>query len=163
MMVNNQGKQNRINKSARDVLTLSRNTMIVNLRFLDMAMSMLEWMQLDSGTYMTNGEQFGYNPRYVLKSFLEENERPTRDYLHIVLHCIFSHMFVNTLIDKDLWDLSCDIAVENTISDFGLKATESSRTVYQIKEISELKKHLNMLTAEKIYHFYLDNGFLQLY
>ena len=104
-------------------------------------MSMLDWIPIDSGTYMTNGEMLGYNPRYVLKSFLGENERPTRDYLHVVLHCIFSHMFIGTLVDKDLWDLSCDIAVESTISDLGLKATESSRTVHQIKEI--ILRHFN--------------------
>ena len=156
MMKSSETVENKIDNAARDVLMLSRNTLIVNLRFLDMAMSMLKWFPMNSGTYTIDGEQFGYNPRFVLKSFMEENERPARDYLHVMLHCIFSHMFIGTLVDKDLWDLSCDIAVESTISDLGLKATESNRTINQIHEISELKKHLNMLTAEKIYRYYLD-------
>ena len=36
--------------------------------------------------------------------------------MHVLLHCIFRHPFVNTLLDHDLWDLACDIAVENIIS-----------------------------------------------
>lgn len=35
-------RQKKLDKLARDVLLLSRNTLLVNLRFLDMALSRLE-------------------------------------------------------------------------------------------------------------------------
>ena len=41
MMKSSETVENKIDNAARDVLMLSRNTLIVNLRFLDMAMSML--------------------------------------------------------------------------------------------------------------------------
>ena len=92
---------NRINKAARDVLRLSRNTLIVNLRFLDVAISRLEPVPIDNLTLATDGSHFGYGPKFLLKRFKEAPEQTARDYLHVVLHCVFSHMFVSTLIDKE--------------------------------------------------------------
>ena len=148
----------RINKAARDVLLLSRNTLLVNLRFLDMALSRLSPVSNDKVTLATDGTYLAYGPTHILRCFKEEQERTTRDYLHVVLHCIFSHMFVSTLVDKDVWNLACDIAVENTITDLGLKATESVRQARQKPEIDHLKSKVNMLTAEKIYDYYLDSN-----
>ena len=149
---------NRINKVARDVLMLSRNTLLVNLRFLDMALSRLNLVPNDRTTLATDGTYLAYAPKHILRCFKEEQERTTRDYLHVVLHCIFSHMFVSTLVDKDVWNLACDIAVENTITDLGLKSTESVRQARQKAEIDKLKSKVNMLTAEKIYAYYMDSN-----
>lgn len=149
-------KKDRINKTALNVLKLSRNTLIVNLRFLDVAISRLQPVSFDHLTYATDGKHLGYGPKHVLLRFKGEAEQPTRDYLHVVLHCVFSHMFVSTLIDKELWNLACDIAVENTITELGLRAVETSGQAKQSSEINKLKSHVNMLTAEKIYAYYRD-------
>lgn len=149
-------RKNKIEKAARDVLRLSRNTLIVNLRFLDVAISRLDLIHVDELTLATDGVHFGYGSKYVLKRFKDEPEQTARDYLHVVLHCVFSHMFVNTLIDKDLWNLACDIAVESTITELGLRAVETSNQARQSSEISRLKANVNMLTAEKIYAYYRD-------
>ena len=146
----------KINKAARDVLRLSRNTLIVNLRFLDTAISRLYPVPVDNLTYATDGIHLGYGPKHILLRFKREAEQPARDYLHVVLHCVFSHMFVSTLIDQELWNLACDIAVENTITDLGLRAVETSGQAKQASEISKLKSKVNMLTAEKIYAYYRD-------
>ena len=149
---------NRIDKVARDVLVLSRNTLLVNLRFLDMALSRLELVSVDGLTLATDGVHLGYGPKHILKCFKSEQERPVRDYLHVVLHCVFSHMFISTLVDKEVWNLACDIAVENTINDLGIKSTESARQARQKSEIDHLKTKVNMLTAEKIYAYYMDSN-----
>lgn len=155
-MISDQDVQNKISKATRDVLRLSRNTLIVNLRFLDAAISRLQPVPVDGITYATDGQHLRYGPKHVLRRFKVEAEQTTRDYLHIVLHCVFSHMFVSTLIDKELWNLACDIAVENTITDLGLRAIETSSQTKQASEISMLKSKVNMLTAEKIYAYYRD-------
>ena len=148
----------RINKAARDVLRLSRNTLIVNLRFLDTAISRLQPVPVDNLIYATDGIHLGYGPKHILLRFKGEAEQPARDYLHVVLHCVFSHMFVSTLIDQELWNLACDIAVENTIADLGFRAVETSVQAKQNTEISKLKSNVNMLTAEKIYAYFRDQN-----
>lgn len=151
-------RNDKLNKTARDVLRLSRNTLIVNLRFLDVAISRLEPVPVDNLTLATDGIHFGYGPKFLLKRFKDAPEQTARDYLHVVLHCVFSHMFVSTLMDKELWNLACDIAVENTITDFGLRAVETASSSRQTAEISKLKSNINMLTAEKIYAYYRDQN-----
>ncbi len=148
----------RIDKAARDVLMYSRNSLLVNLRFLDMAISRLEPVAVKGFAYATDGVHLGYGTKYVLKCFKSEPEMPVRDYLHIVLHCVFSHMFIGALVDKSIWDLACDIAVENTITDLGIRATTTSREGAQKTVIDKLKSEINMLTAEKVYHYYMEKG-----
>ena len=147
-----------INKAAHDILTLARSLLIVRLRFLDIAIGRLELVPADGKTYATNGTRILYGPRHVVRSYKSENERPARDYLHMILHCIYSHMFVGSLEEPVLWDLACDITVESTINDLGLDVTDSSRKAAQTAEAAKLRSDVNMLTAEKIYHHFMESG-----
>jgi len=147
---------NRIAALAREVLQLSRNTLLVNLRFLDAALSRLEWKELPELTYATDGRFLAYDPRHVLKCYKLERAVPVRDYLHIVLHCVYRHMFIHTLVNQVAWDLACDIAVEYTISGLGVKAAEAAREAQQQAVYNKLQKEVGQLTAEKLYRYYLD-------
>lgn len=150
-------KYEKLNKLAKDVLNLSRNTLLVNLRFLDMALSRFQYFNCSESTYFTNGEFLLYNPEHVLKSYKQEKEAPARDFLHIVMHCIFRHMFMNPTLNRPLWDLACDVAVENVINDLYLKQVDTARAIIQQKEIAKIKANVKILTAEKIYNYLVDN------
>ena len=144
------------NKLAADVLRLSRNTLLVNLRFLDAALNQLEPLPVEGLTLATDGEALAYDPAHILRMYKEERSSVVRAYLHMVMHGVFRHMFVHTLVDHHIWDLSCDIAVEYVISGLGLRAAATSRTLLQESEFGRLKKEIKQLTAEKIYRYYLD-------
>lgn len=149
-------KLNRTDKLAREILLLSRNTLLVNLRFLDAALSRLTpvpWLCL-----CTDGRALGYDPRALLLSYKAERAEPVRSYLHVVLHCVFRHTFVHGLVDHLRWDLACDIAVENVINELGIRAAETNRARLQVGTVSKLKTELKQLTAEKIYRYYCDSG-----
>ncbi len=139
---------------AREVLTLSRNTLLVNLRFLDAALSMFEYFPIEESSLLTDGQHLLYNARHVLERYKSEKEAPVRDYLHVVMHCVFRHMFMDPNLDRPVWDLACDIAVENMITELGLKSTEARRQAAQEKEIEKLKKAVGSLTAEKLYNHF---------
>ena len=62
-------KQEKLNKLAQDVLKLSRNTLLVNLRFLDVALSQFEFISIEESTLMTDGKYFLYNPKHVLERY----------------------------------------------------------------------------------------------
>lgn len=139
---------------SREVLQLARNTLLVNLRFLDMALSVpkLE-MAIDIKTIGTNGSDFYYDPMYVLNTYKVEKEEITRAYLHMVMHCIFRHMYLHTLLDNDMWDLACDIAIENAINELDLRSVSTTRQARQVAVINELRSKVKLLTAEKIYAY----------
>ena len=145
-------------KLAEEVLILSRNTLLVNLRFLDAALSQFEMKPVDESSMLTDGHFLLYNAKHVLSNFKHQKETVVRDYLHIVMHCVYRHMFMDPTLDRLLWDLACDIAVENVITDLGLKAAASFRESLQAKDIANFQKECKMLTAEKIYAYLKTNN-----
>ena len=146
-------KQEKLNKLARDVLILSRNTLLVNLRFLDAALSQFELFPIEESTLLTDGKHILYNPKHVLENYKTAKEIPVRDYLHMVMHCVFKHMYMDPILNRPYWDLACDIAVENVITELGLKAVTTARERHQAQYISAIKKELKHVTAEKIYSY----------
>lgn len=149
--------EDKIQKIATDILQLSRSTLLVNFRFLDMAISQLKWRPYNKGAIRTNGETAFYNPGSVLINFKDCKEKPTRDYMHVLLHCIYRHMFVSPSIDQQVWDLACDIAVENIISEFELETLKTPVIEKQGPIIKKISKGCEILTAEKIY-MYIKSG-----
>ena len=152
-----QERNEKLNKLAKDVLILSRNTLLVNLRFLDRAISSLELYPIEKSSLMTDGQYILYNPEHIIGLYKLAKEIPARDYLHIIMHCVFRHMYMSPTLDRTYWDLACDIAVENVITELGIRATSAAREKQQEKYINEIKKELKYITAEKIYA-YLKNA-----
>ena len=141
---------------AREILLLSRNTLLVNLRFLDAALSQFA-LTPASLPFATDGQNLYYTPRHVLLRYKEEKEQSVRDYLHLVFHCVFQHMYVHTLVDRTLWDLSCDIAVEEVINGLLLPSTAAKRQKPQQTELARLRQTVKPLTAEKLYRHFQDH------
>ncbi|MCH5188077.1 MAG: metallopeptidase [Oscillospiraceae bacterium] len=125
---------------------------------MDMALSRLTLVPAPGMPLATGGKQLLYDPVHVIKRYAEEKESVTRDYLHTVLHCVFRHMYIHTLVDRELWDLAADIAVETIIGELGVSAAEAKREARQSAVLSELREKLKPLTAEKIYRHYQESG-----
>ena len=71
-------KLNKADKLALDILRLSRNTLLVNLRFLDMALSRLT-PEAAEIPLATDGEKLYYSPKHILACYSFEKERPVRN------------------------------------------------------------------------------------
>lgn len=145
----------KIQHLAEDVLSLSRSTLLVNMRFLDMALSSFHYIPYER-SYSTDGKRILFNPFHVLRTYKEEKERVARDLMHMVMHCVFRHPFIGTLVDQDKWDLACDIAVEAAITDLGVKCTDCARQKVQANKLEELREELKFLNAEKLYRYFID-------
>lgn len=148
-------KQKKIEELTLEIMRMSKNKLLVNLRFLDSALSRLTPVPEAEHTTScaTDGNVFLFNPKHILTTYKIEEDMVTRTFLHTMFHCVFKHMFVHTLIDRDLWDIACDIAVESVINDLGLDYLKTLRADQQLQFITGYKNELKMLSAEKIYHF----------
>ena len=136
---------------------LSRNTLAVNLRFLDNAINKLPLKpSIITETVATDGRYIFYDESYVLKSY-KSGYNLTRAYLHMMLHCVFRHNIVGTLVDTLRWNLACDIAAENIMNELDIKALSSPRQVRQGSIIDKIKTDCRFVTAEKIYDYLLRN------
>ena len=104
------------------ILQYARNELLVVLRFLDLALcKLVPEAAVGINGLGTDGSKLYFDPWYLFRLYQAGSAEVTRAFLHSVLHCIFYHPFVSSAIDRSLWDLSCDIAVENTIQELGLK------------------------------------------
>ena len=145
-------RTDKINKLSHDILILSRNTLMVDLRFLDAALGQFQYVPFTERPVMgTDGFNLFYDPLSILALYQVGKEDAARGYLHMVLHCIFRHMYVSANIERRLWNLACDIAVEGAITELGVKSVKTTSEAQKIPEIQKLEKEIGRLTAEKIY------------
>ena len=149
-------KEEKIKSLAEEVINLAKNVSAVNLRFMNTAISLLKTEQYEGDSFCTNGETFFYNPLYILKAYKTGKEYPPRYYLHSLLHCVFRHWYVSTLLNTDLWDLSCDIAVEAIINELDIPSLTIKQNNAQQTVINQLKSEIKFVTAEKVYNYYLE-------
>lgn len=77
---------------------------------------------------------------------------------HVILHCVFRHIFVSKKIDAKVWDLACDIAVENLINKLNLKCVSCERQTRQAWLLKELEEKLPKLSAEWIYKYFMEEN-----
>ncbi len=144
---------------AGDILKLARNTLFINLRFMEAAfVKIVPDHDMDTLTMATDGRFLYYNAIHICRQFQTARELPARDYLHVVLHCVFRHLFVSPKTDALIWDLACDIAVEHIISQLQLKCLSCERQSSQAWLFTELKKEIPRLSAEWIYKYYKEQN-----
>lgn len=142
---------NRIEEISNQIIKYARNELMVSLRFMDLALCKLEYKMENVNSLETDGEFLYYNPKFIFELYKSANNNLTHTYLHSVFHCIFYHPFIGKDINKELWDLACDIAVEGIISELQLKQIETARSNKIDAELQSIKQKYGALTAERLY------------
>ena len=80
-------------KISKKIINLSKTAVIVNFRFFDIALSNLKYVP-ESNSLETDGKYIYYNPIYVIQNFKRNKKSINHALLHMLLHCVFSHMFI---------------------------------------------------------------------
>ncbi len=153
-------KQNTEKKAAiaRQILNLAHDDILIHLRFFDTALARLTWKErTGTGCIATDGMVCYYDPVFVLKSYQQEPKMIARCYLHLLLHCIFSHSFQYNKLETELWDMAADIAVENVILDMQLPGVTLEQDADAQRKLTVLKEDIGALTAERIYRYLRHN------
>ena len=151
-------KQEQISALARDIIRLSHDGILMNMRFLDVALSALKLEErAGMGVFAYDGATLYYDPALLLAKYRKEPHYMVRLYLHVLLHCIFYHSFQTDKLERELWNLATDIAVENTILEMSLHLAALPSDAILKSRLDILKKQAGGLTAEKLYrHFRIE-------
>ena len=152
-------KEAELKELAEDVLEIARSRLLVNLRYMDVALTFHD-REISSGSFSTDGRVLYYDPGFVLRTYSGSKEQLTRTYLHTVLHCVFCHPFIGPDTDRRLWDLACDIAVESVICELDLPCTRSDDDGRKRDLLRKIRKETGFLTAEKIYSSFRKGGLI---
>ncbi len=149
-----QQKVEKIQALAKQVLSLARDNILVSMRFFDMALTGLAWKEVGrTGLVATDGRTLQYDAVYLLQEYEQEPKRVTRTLLHVLLHCIFYHSFQYDKVDKEVWDMAVDMAVEHTILEMKLPSATIRTDEEAAAKLRVWKEDVGSLTAEKIYRY----------
>lgn len=79
---------------AAGILTLARNTLRINLHFLESAfVRFVPGRDIITGELVTDGQFLYYNSVHICRQFQKGRQFVVRDYLHLVFHCLYRHLF----------------------------------------------------------------------
>ena len=135
-----------------EILRNARNELYLNLRFMDTALSALLFSpDTQRRGVATDGFCLRFQPEDLVLLYRRGRVYVNRIYLHMVLHCIFLHMDTRRGREKNLWDLSCDIAAEALIDGFLIKALRLPPSPARREMYERLKKQTAVMNAQSIY------------
>ena len=89
------------------ILNSVRTELYLSMRFMGPALGSLGFaMDLSTRTVGTDAVYIRFNPTYLLQTYIERPEILNRTYMHMLMHCLFRHMFsAKQHEDAQLWDL----------------------------------------------------------
>ena len=167
--------EKRIEDVCSRILISSRNELYIHLRFFDVALSAFTYvMGEQNGELGTDGVGIYYDPGYLGGLYRQGRREVNRAYLHMMLHCLFSHLWKKVRIRKKLaakalgisredeengqedltdilWDLACDISVESIIDDLALHCVKKPMSRDRKNLYASLRKKRKTLNAEGVF------------
>jgi predicted metal-dependent peptidase len=137
---------------AEKVISLVRDELYMDLRYMDAALSALVPKSCDSlNALATDGTYLYFRAGQVIDVFEKNPAFLDRAYLHAVLHCLFGHMWVGGERDRRLWNLSCDIAVEYTIDKIDKPCTRRILSYIRKRLYERFAREKSGISAAVIY------------
>lgn len=152
------GNREQLDEMGKKILDASRTDLYLSMRFLGPALHSLGFiMDLSTTTVGTDAAYIRFNPNYLFRLYVDRPRQLNRTYLHILLHCVFRHMFTaRKKEDTELWDLSCDIAVSSIIDSMDYRAVTELTPEFRQRVYDRLREEVHVLTAERIYQYFLE-------
>lgn len=156
----------RLEAVGKQILCASRDELYLGMRFLDVALSSLDYqMNLEVSPFGTDGAVLYFQPQQLGGMYRQNRILVNRGYLHMVYHCIFRHLWKMYPEAKNiraaesecvaeparLWNLSCDIAVEHLIDGNFHRSVRFSRSLLRRETYRKLEAEKKLLNAERIF------------
>ncbi|MDY2788875.1 MAG: VWA-like domain-containing protein [Atopobium sp.] len=145
---------------AMRIMQLTQGTLVANNHFLAGSIGLLQLEVCEQAqSFSTNGSTLFVDANHLISTYLDEQQPPVHDYVHILAHCLFLHPFVGTHVHSAAWSLACDIIAEMIVADIvGLRAGERGNKIEAILE-SLYDDFAGKLTAERLYHSFSTGGY----
>ncbi len=141
------------------ILSETRTELYLAMHFLGPALGSLSpVMDLSTTTVGTDAAFIRFNPKCLMTKYIEHPYWLKRCYLHMLLHCLFRHMFAGKAYDDpELWNLCCDIAAESVIDSMDVPVIQRPVNEKRSAWYEELRTGAGVLSAQRLYR-YLSEG-----
>ena len=108
---------NRQEELSLRILHNCRNELCDIYPYLDGAFACLGYRSQEERGFAIDGENLYFSPSDLLRLYGKEPARVRRGYMHVLLHCLYLHIFRPSDVEPGLWNLACDMAVEQLIEE----------------------------------------------
>ena len=142
-----------LSELGRKILLASRNELYLSMRYMDLAFSAFSYAPDGGNGYVgTDGETIFYHTPFLADLYERDRFLVNRLYLHMVLHCLFRHLWRRKDRDPRYWNLACDIAAESVMDGMNIRAVRMKTPAIRLYIYEELHKTQRVFTAERIYN-----------
>lgn len=132
------------------ILQNCRNELYSYFPYLDGAFASVSYeADQEIQTMGTDGHFFYYSMTFLMKQYMHNSASIRRGYLHMLLHCLYLHIFPEKELDRQRWNLACDIAVEQVIEKENLSALQLPENPVR-KQVFQILGERS-LSAQEIY------------
>lgn len=158
-----------------DILRNARNELYLGMRFMDVALSALQFLPDNATQTMgCDGSVLHFHADALIQSYRENPILVNRQYLHQIMHCLFGHIWkkpqdmqrevtlqagdieiehLQELTHRDQWDLACDIAAEYLVDSFYLRCIRVAPSAVRRYCYLRLEEQMKTVTAERVYEW----------
>lgn len=142
----------RLDAVGRQILCAARDELYLGMRFLDVALSSFQYV-MDGAVspFGTDGAVIYFQPIELGNMYRQNRVVVNRGYLHMVMHCIFRHIWKEDG-GYPYWDLCCDIAAEHIIDGLFHRSVRFSRSMRRRDVYRRLESQGKVLNAENVCH-----------
>lgn len=133
-----------------------KSELFLDFSFMALPLNGLQMQMSDSlKSAGCDGKTFYFSNEFVIRIFKKNPVYLNRIYLHSILHCVFSHLWISSSRNMNLWHIACDICVEYTLDHLEKKSVKRILSYIRKKTYQILEKEYN-LSASGIYLYLLN-------
>lgn len=133
-----------------------KSELFLDFPFMALPLNGLQMQMSDSlKSAGCDGKTFYFSNEFVIRIFKKNPVYLNRIYLHSILHCVFSHLWISSSRNMNLWHIACDICVEYTLDHLEKKSVKRILSYIRKKTYQILEKEYN-LSASGIYLYLLN-------
>ena len=148
--------QQKLNKICMEIWQSSRMVLHLHMRHLDQALYAFTFARNETTSFFgTDGDKIFYHPKYVIQTYEKDRILIQRGYVHMIVHCLFGHLFHRDGRLIDYWNLACDIVVEYILDQWKNEAIHLPVSSQRTRIYQAMKTQMNVLTAERVYQILL--------
>ena len=161
----------KLDELGKRIMATVRKELYFDMPYLAYAIgSLTDVMDLSTRTVGTDARAVRFNPGYLFEMYMQRPGKLNRAYMHMLMHNLLLHPFKDISQinikglprpkeedEKDLWDLSCDIAVEYVIDSMKALCLQRITSDYRNDWYHRISKEIRAVSAERLYRFFLEN------
>ena len=140
-----------IEEFCRRLFAKAKRELSQEMSFLEFVLRRLPCrLELTEEFISVDGKQISYHPLCLYHLYKRSIKLVNRACVHMILHCLFGHLWKQKS-DMNLWNLSCDIAVEWLMDDSAYSCLATPQSSFRQETYKRLRQEEVKGIAEDIY------------